>query len=115
MRLESCLAAGLAALFILCSTAPVDAGKNDGHCPPGLAKTSPECVPPGQTKKRYKEGERLSHSDAYRVIRDHRRFGLRAPPRGGIYVELDGELLLVAGATLRIIDAIGELDELLRY
>ncbi|HEY0164696.1 MAG TPA: hypothetical protein VGB39_04905 [Sphingomicrobium sp.] len=30
-----------------------------GICPPGLAKKSPACVPPGQARKQFKVGERL--------------------------------------------------------
>ena len=32
-----------------------------GHCPPGLAKKSPACVPPGQAKKLYNVGQRLPY------------------------------------------------------
>lgn len=29
-------------------------------CPPGLAKKSPACMPPGQTKRQFREGQRVS-------------------------------------------------------
>ena len=32
-----------------------------GHCPPGLAKKSPACVPPGQAKKLFNVGQRLPY------------------------------------------------------
>ena len=34
-------------------------GYGKGGCPPGLAKKSPACVPPGQARKQFKVGERL--------------------------------------------------------
>lgn len=38
-------------------------------CPPGLAKKSPACVPPGQAKKMWNEGERLPLN--YRYYTDY--------------------------------------------
>lgn len=67
------------------------------HCPPGLAKKNPPCVPPGQARKyddrrdfdRHRHHERRRHHDRYgvrigdilriddyRVIRDPRRMNL---------------------------------------
>ena len=31
------------------------------HCPPGLAKKNPRCLPPGQAKKLYNVGQRLPY------------------------------------------------------
>lgn len=50
------------------------------HCPPGLAKKNPPCIPPGQAKKyddRYgvRIGDTLRIGD-YVVIRDPRRLNL---------------------------------------
>ena len=33
-----------------------------GACPPGLAKKTPNCVPPGQAKRMFREGQRLPTS-----------------------------------------------------
>ncbi|TFL17497.1 excinuclease ABC subunit A [Jannaschia formosa] len=33
-------------------------GAGNGGCPPGLAKKSPPCVPPGQATKAYSAGDR---------------------------------------------------------
>lgn len=59
------------------------------HCPPGLAKKNPPCVPPGQAKKQYRSdhdhdrdhshrtyhrGDRITHD--YVLIRDPYRYGL---------------------------------------
>ena len=51
-------------------------------CPPGLAKKTPACLPPGQAKRLFREGQRIStsyrHYTPYRsipvVLRD--RYGL---------------------------------------
>jgi len=50
------------------------------HCPPGLAKKNPPCVPPGQARgdDRWRDGDR--HGD-HRLIEDPRRYGLA--PHGG--------------------------------
>ena len=48
-------------------------------CPPGLAKKTPACVPPGQANRPFREGQRLSsnyrwytpYNDIPLVLRDH--------------------------------------------
>lgn len=45
------------------------------HCPPGLAKKNPPCVPPGQVgKARYRVGDRITGD--YILIRDPGRYRL---------------------------------------
>jgi hypothetical protein len=34
-------------------------------CPPGLAKKTPACQPPGQAKRKFREGQRLSSNYRY--------------------------------------------------
>ena len=34
-------------------------------CPPGLAKKSPACVPPGQAKRLFREGQRIGNGYSY--------------------------------------------------
>lgn len=81
-----------ATVLIATATSPAlaDPGRGKGnhdnrghaqHCPPGLAKKSPSCVPPGQAKKdggRYgnRTGEILRVGD-YVVIRDPARYDLQ--------------------------------------
>jgi hypothetical protein len=36
-------------------------GFGQGGCPPGLAKKNPQCMPPGQYKKRFNVGQRLPY------------------------------------------------------
>lgn len=48
-------------------------------CPPGLAKKTPACMPPGQAKRAFREGQRLStnyryytpYNDIPLALRDH--------------------------------------------
>ena len=53
-----------------------------GHCPPGLARKNPPCIPPGQARKSYDHhygsriGDILRIGD-YVVIRDPRRLNLK--------------------------------------
>ena len=57
-----------------------------GHCPPGLAKKSPACVPPGQARKHHRDRDRDYDRDYrrvgevlrvrdYTIIRDVDRYG----------------------------------------
>lgn len=53
-----------------------------GHCPPGLAKKNPPCVPPGQARQGASSprvGDVLRVGD-YVVIRDPARHDLRTSP-----------------------------------
>lgn len=79
-------------------------------CPPGLAKKRNGCQPPGQAKKRYHVGGVLPpHLRDHRPPPDlHRR--LPPPPEGHIYRHVDGDVLLVAEATHRVVDAVVAVD-----
>lgn len=44
-------------------------GYGNGGCPPGLAKKNPSCVPPGQAKKQFAQGQRLPYG--YRGFTDY--------------------------------------------
>ena len=53
-----------------------------GHCPPGLAKKDPACVPPGQARKHHRGDDRDYHRVGevirvrdYTIIRDIDRYG----------------------------------------
>lgn len=43
------------------------------NCPPGLAKKNNGCLPPGQAKKRFAEGQRLPTSYRYLAVPDRYR------------------------------------------
>ena len=77
------------------------------NCPPGLAKKNNGCLPPGQAKKRYAVGDRVP--DGVEILILPHEVILRLPPlpRGYGYRMVDGDLVVVALATLIIADAIG--------
>lgn len=85
-----------------------------GNCPPGLAKKSPACVPPGQAKKHgihLGVGDFIDWDDVHVVTRPG-RYGLSMPPDGNRYAIVDGQLVRVnedSGkilSILRLVDAI---------
>jgi len=73
-------------------------------CPPGLAKKHNGCLPPGQAKKRYELGHPLSVS--YRPLPGDLLRRLPPPPSGYIYGRVDNDVLLIAEATRRVVDAV---------
>ena len=105
-------------LFVSGVSAPVFAGNGNGNgngngtvagCPPGLAKKSEPCVPPGQAKK-WMLGERLPIRTPWYEVRDWERFGLPEPLDGSRYVRVDNEILRVAIATGIVLEALGVID-----
>lgn len=74
------------------------------HCPPGLAKKNPPCVPPGQAKK-WSMGNRLADGSYYPINNDLRRL-LGPVPAGYDYVRVDQDILLIGEATKKVIDAV---------
>ena len=87
-----------------------------GHCPPGLAKKNPPCIPPGQAKKLYPD----SYSPLYRrgdwidgdyvIIRDPRRYGLS---QDDIYYLVGREVFRISPDTGRVLAFVGLADLLL--
>ncbi len=77
-----------------------------GNCPPGLAKKNNGCLPPGQAKKRYVVGRRLSPDVIYIDAPKDLVVRLSPPPSGHKYVVVDGDLLKLAIGTLLVVDAI---------
>lgn len=81
-----------------------------GACPPGLAKKSPACVPPGQAKRGFHEGQRLPANYRYYTDYDdlpsdyYSRYGLDNDYR---YIQRDDYLYEVDPVTLLIRRAIG--------
>ncbi|MDI3335950.1 excinuclease ABC subunit A [Defluviimonas aestuarii] len=95
-----------AALSLGALALPAHAG--NGHCPPGLAKKSPACIPPGQAKKHYgapRIGNRVSDYD-YHLIRYPDRYNLPPLRRGERYYVIDGQILRVNQETREILDFI---------
>jgi hypothetical protein len=80
-----------------------------GKCPPGLAKKGNGCLPPGQAKKRSAVGQPLGPGITYGPAPPELSVRIGPPPKGYLYVELDGDLLKLAVGTLLVVDAIGGL------
>ncbi|WP_167626654.1 RcnB family protein [Paracoccus luteus] len=84
-------------------------------CPPGLAKKSPACVPPGQARKmdgRVVVGDRIDWNHVHVVTRPG-LYGLTEPPRGQRYAIVDGRLVRVDSGTARILSIIRLVEALL--
>ena len=79
-----------------------------GHCPPGLAKKKNGCQPPGQAKQ-WARGKALAKSVDYRELPYDLRVHLPAPPSGHRYVQVAGDILLIAVGTGMVIDAVEDL------
>lgn len=85
-------------------------------CPPGLAKKSVPCVPPGQAKKhsagkdqyRYRIGDRINED--YIIIRDPNRYGLRTD---GTYVQSNDYIYQIDRETREVINLIGAISAVL--
>ncbi len=88
----------------------VPPGKVKGT-PPGLAK-KPGGMPPGQYKKIYRKGDKLSGD--YVWIDDYDRWRLPPLMPGQGYVRYDNEVYRAARDTAIVIEAIGIVSDLLR-
>ena len=84
--------------------------RNHSNCPPGLAKKNNGCLPPGQAKKRYSIGQPIPDGIHIDIVPDDLRKWIGPPPHGHYYGYVDGDLLLVANATHRVVDAIVAID-----
>ena len=82
-------------------------GASVGHCPPGLAKKNPPCVPPGQVKK-YNRGDIIDGN--FDLIRNPERYGFR---RGSDYYRAGDYVYSVNRETREILDRIGAVDAVL--
>lgn len=76
-----------------------------GHCPPGLAKKNPPCVPPGQVGKNYRIGERYGN-DGYWEDSYLRRYDLPRLPRGESYYRVGDNFLRVDDNTRLVLELI---------
>ncbi|MGG7566122.1 RcnB family protein [Rhodovulum sp. DZ06] len=106
-------AAAVAAGLALGPVAPVLGGSvavaAPKGCPPGLAKQG-RCAEKGyghdhrhEERRRWARGDHAPR-DRYVIIDGWRDRGLAPPPRGHVYVRMDGELFLIATATSLIVD-----------
>lgn len=79
-----------------------------GHCPPGLAKKNNGCMPPGQAKK-WRKGYPLPGDVRYYELSNDILVRLPPPPRGHRYVQVAGDILMIAIGTSMVVDAVEDL------
>lgn len=96
--------------FAAAGLAPVaGAAQPSRHCPPGLAKKNPPCVPPGQAKQ-WKLGDRYDGDwrDA-----EWWRYGLPRPRPGEHWIRVGDVILKVDDETRLVLDIVRLTAELL--
>ncbi|MBS3934703.1 MAG: RcnB family protein [Sulfuritalea sp.] len=81
-----------------------------GHCPPGLAKKGNGCMPPGQAKK-WRVGYVLPADVRYYPLAPEILIRLPPPPPHHRYVQVAGDILMIAIGTSMVVDAV---DNILR-
>jgi Ni/Co efflux regulator RcnB len=79
-----------------------------GHCPPGLAKKNNGCMPPGQAKK-WSVGRPLPGDVRYYPLPHDLEMRLRPAPAGYRYVQVAGDVLMIAVGTAMVVDAMQDL------
>ena len=97
--LFSVMVAALATVTLSAAPAPA---KGPQGCPPGLAKKSPACIPPGQVGKAYCVGDRITGD--YVVLRNPGRWGLDP---NETYYRIGHQVLRVDRDTKEVLDLIG--------
>lgn len=81
------------------------------HCPPGLAKKSPACVPPGQARNGL-VGRVVDWRDVH-VVRKPGLYGLAQAPNGQNYAIIDGRLVRIDSRTAKVLSVIRTVDAIL--
>jgi Ni/Co efflux regulator RcnB len=84
------------------------ASHNGKACPPGLAKKNNGCMPPGQAKK-WHIGEPLPTTVVYTPVPQVVLVKLPAVPPGYRYVDVAGDILLIAAGSRMVVDGINGL------
>jgi len=100
------------ALLLAALAADPALAKNNKGCPPGLAKKSVPCVPPGQAKKIWGVGDYVGDYDYHRV-RYPDRYGLPPLGRGQRYLIVDGNILVVDEDTYTIVTVLRAVSSIL--
>ena len=91
---------------------PVVVGRDRGvRCPPGLAKKSPACIPPGQARNTL-VGRVLDWDDVH-VIRKPGLYGLAQAPEGQRYAIVDGRLVRIDAGTAKVLSVIRGVEAIL--
>jgi hypothetical protein len=84
------------------------AGHGGKGCPPGLAKKNNGCMPPGQAKK-WQIGQPLPPTVVVYPVPQQIVIGLPPVPVGHKYVQVAGDILLIAVGTKLVVDGINGL------
>lgn len=79
-----------------------------GKCPPGLAKKNNGCLPPGQAKK-WAKGRPLSGDLRYYDLPYDLLRRLPPPPPRHRYVQIAGDVLMIAVGTSMVVDAVEDI------
>jgi len=79
-----------------------------GHCPPGLAKKGNGCMPPGQAKK-WRRGYALPADVRYYPLAPEILLRLPPPPPQHRYVQVAGDILMIAIGTSMVVDAVEDI------
>lgn len=79
-----------------------------GKCPPGLAKKNNGCLPPGQAKK-WQRGYPLPTDLRYHSLPHDILLRLPPPPAQHRYVQVAGDILLIAIGTSMVVDAVEDI------
>jgi Ni/Co efflux regulator RcnB len=80
-----------------------------GRCPPGLARKHDGCMPPGQ-ERMWRRGEPLPRDVEYQPVPHDLAERMGPPPRGYRYVDVAGDILMIAVGTAVVVDAIDDLN-----
>lgn len=81
---------------------------NKGKCPPGLAKKGNGCQAPGQAKK-WRIGQPLAKDVQFYDLPHELRVRLPAPPPNHRYVQVAGDILMIAVGSSMVVDAMEDL------
>lgn len=87
-------------------------------CPPGLAKKSPACIPPGQVRPQARPSWNIGHehlighrvSEGYTIVESPSRYGLDPAQ---LYYRIGNNVYLVDRETREVLDFIGAAAALL--
>jgi Ni/Co efflux regulator RcnB len=79
-----------------------------GHCPPGLAKKRNGCLPPGQAKK-WQRGYPVPRDVIFHDLPHEILLHLPPPPPRHRYVQVAGDILMIAVGTGMVIDAVEDI------
>lgn len=79
-----------------------------GKCPPGLAKKHNGCLPPGQAKK-WQRGFPLPRDVTFHDLPREILVRLPPPPPQHRYVQVAGDILLIAVGSSMVIDAVEDI------